>query len=469
MPDGISVALDEALQFGDSLSAAMQTITQIRIRGMIVNRPDRWWNKNTATPSEPHMFIRSDTSAGILYNGIAQQLWSVKDPIFQKMIEEKSATLLGIPAAAFASIDRSSPAVFARELRRMFTNAGYEHLFSSDTPQASTQSAVLHPRVDGHLFVKGEIHVHWDTAIADKQISHTSVYLVDNMTTKHQASQTPLIETQGLDSSARIPLENIGMNGENIGFKIAVWFTDGTTAGGYVENPFVVAWDGVRSPNAPMSDAELKKYVDEWDSLSDNQRNSVREALTFDFGDLPENSKNQQLINWVLENFVHTASSEEHRMVWNEDEQAWIGAAYDASENELNGECKYWVDDVVTKRAFDGGIDLPSLMHSPEEDSDYAYQWQESQSVVSIASNDSINTNTIQNLADENMLHTGDFVQLADEDAFNGQHTFIVGAITNVGIWIFDANRMATKAPAYSFVSYDVLNQIDKFTVYRMR
>lgn len=247
-----------------------------------------------------------------------------------------------------------------------------------------------------------------------------------------------------------------------------------------------MAWDGKRTPDAPNSDAELKKYVNDWDALPEEQKTMIREALTFDFGDLPQDHKNRQLIHWVLENFVDTASTEEHRMTWDEENKAWIGSAYDASVNSLNGECKYWIDDVVTKSAFEGRIDLRELMYTEKTDANgnavtildaqgresvllEAYKWYESENIEMVATRDTSDDQTLPDLTNDSIIRSGDFIQLSDDASFNGQHTFIVGAITDRGVWIFDSNRVETKAPAYSFISNEILEETDKFTVYRLK
>lgn len=452
-PEGMT-SLDTYLQFGDQLLEAL--------REMIARYPEKWWNRNTATPTESDVFVRKDTSASALYHGLAQQLWSVKDQALRTVIMEKASVALGIPTSTLQSLNRTTTTAFASDLRSAFVAAGYGHLFSRTPVAPSQDSAVIAAGVTGNFFTTGSIPVQWDTANGSKRVTHTSVYLVDNMTTKRQASQTPLITVTGLATSAQIPVESIGMSGENLGFKIAVWFTDGTKVGGYIENPFVVGWNGNWSPDTPISEAELQAYVDEWDILSDQQKNHIREAMTFDFGNLPEDSKNRVLIQGITETFLKTTSTEQHKMVWSQENNAWVGKAYDNSENALNGECKYWIANDVIQKIF--AVSLP-LNDSANDPLMPDYQWNPGDTVSTITSAHEYASLTTA-LEAKNLVTAGDMIQYVSGTGI--QHTVIVGSVTASGVWVFDSNYF-DQSPSYHFLSFDSLTDVDLYSVYRIK
>jgi hypothetical protein len=95
------------------------------------------------------------------------------------------------------------------------------------------------------------------------------------------------------------------------------------------------------------------------------------------------------------------------------------------------------------------------------EDNELDYKWDSDSSVQVVAQETASGK-----LADAMQAAVaGDIVQYATSSI---QHTIIVGAVTENGIWVFDSNYNEDLTPQYHFISNESLGRIEKFTHYRI-
>ncbi|MEK6704560.1 MAG: hypothetical protein AABZ06_02120, partial [Bdellovibrionota bacterium] len=125
------------------------------------------------------------------------------------------------------------------------------------------------------------------------------------------------------------------------------------------------------------------------------------------------------------------------------------------------GQCKLWLQQRVVNNAL--SFSLP-----PNSTSENAYSWDESVHIQQQASwnNGSIHEAIINPELD---IEAGDMIQMANSDGSLVQHSLVIGRIEADGIWIIDSNYVEAKTPGYHKLSFDTLDQYDRYSIYRAR
>ncbi len=197
-------------------------------------------------------------------------------------------------------------------------------------------------------------------------------------------------------------------------------------------------------------------------AMGNDQKAAIQEALSFGKNsDLP--AKNLQLIQWLVDQYLRPGSTESHKMSFDVNTMKWLGEAYvQVDPDDLTGECKYWVQQDVIKSVFNITIP-PNDTSNDDQESDY--KWDESQKVIVIAQ--SLELGQLDEaISNPSAVRAGDIIQYTG--GVNGQHTVIIGSVTEQGIWVFDSNAVSNLSPAYHFISYGTLSSVDRFTIYRL-
>ncbi len=173
-----------------------------------------------------------------------------------------------------------------------------------------------------------------------------------------------------------------------------------------------------------------------------------------------------------MKNYINSGS-----MVYDTKKKVWKGKAYDnrvldaegkhkkdAAGNymyNLKGQCKYWVQNDVVKKA--AAVSIPQNATSTN-----AYEWKDSDVVTKVVQYKK--SGYFQTAMKSNKVFAGDIIQISGKD-FAGQHTMIVGQIEPDGIWVFDSNWSVggDRTPRYHKISYSTFNKGTAFTIYRIK
>jgi hypothetical protein len=151
------------------------------------------------------------------------------------------------------------------------------------------------------------------------------------------------------------------------------------------------------------------------------------------------------------------------------DGEKWIGQKYDSGPHGLGGECKFWLQQNVIADALNG-VTIP---RHDLNNSLGVYQWNLDDPLAvnvdikyqKINLNDSV---TFKSLADQHKVIAGDIVQVTGS-SFNGLHTYMIGPIAENGIWVIHSNWAQSDTPSVQFLPYSLLDNNDRFTIYRLK
>jgi hypothetical protein len=197
----------------------------------------------------------------------------------------------------------------------------------------------------------------------------------------------------------------------------------------------VSGWWGEKNKNVEIKESvgigttvDLHRLTDmQGNTLTAEQQNAIRAALTFDLDGLP--GGNKAILEYLITHFLTTENSDERLQ-------------YD-SALELTGrrhgtdqrECKAWLDDIVILSA--AGIDISALAKDHEGDPTLG-TWVSDEYQIGLLHMYSSFQEMIQDKA-----QIGDVIQMYGSFGANGKHfphTMVIGNITNEGIWVFDTN-----------------------------
>ena len=402
-------------------------------------------------------YVRNDTAVGKIFLGLYQNAFSMTD-ISMKLFFAKIEKVTGIPAERlwFGARERDYQK-FADVLFSNFGSKGYGHIFMDQPQTPQTSDSIVEVSVDGYEYndTSSRVRVHFDFAGSDALFDRGNVYLIraDGI----QIGNLPLINDFHGKLFVDIPVSQLNVSNPGAALegvfklKLALWKNAGDSSG--IQGDFY----------SPLFHVELSgnTVVDPADTaatpLSQEKINSIKEAL--DFGNLSTLPRNKQIIDWLITNYLSSGE-----LQFDPATNEWIGTRYDNSQNENAGECKWWVNEVV-KEATEGNINLPTLKAS-ETGSSFA--WNDSGDLELISQNQS--TGTLDDIFLQPMLgeelYAGDLVQYTKG---NWQHTIIIGSINPTGVWVFDSNYGLDDTPRYHFMSYDQIEKIEKFSIYRIK
>jgi len=407
-----------------------------------------WYNVNAPMP-QMSFTTRHDSLAGKLFLGLVQRLETEQnDPGAQIVTALYAEAITNIPAWEILARVRNDGTVNVDGMKLLFgeSQSEYDNLFNQEIVE-NTTPAVLTANVDKDVYTEGKILVRFDLLSEGKILDYVEIF--------RPGEETTIIANRIGGSRNRlfveVPVESMAMNGENTYLQLVAHFTDGTKVQGVTEG-FSVE---MQSSANPLAQELIGQET--WNQLSASQQAEI--ISSFDFGNLDPESSNGKIIQYLIDEYLRSGE-----MSFNAQKMEWIGTAYfddpNNTDDDLVGECKYWIQINVVQQATQKLI--------PNNDPNSHYMWRtddpdRSANVSIIAQSD--DSSNFKNTVTNGNIHFGDIIQY---DAGGYGHTVIIGKVDEDGMWVFDSNYLNDSTPRYHKISFASFNQIHGFTIYHV-